>query len=231
MSILFIQHTENEGPGIFKQVLDEHAIPFHTRATFSPVEFVLPADCRGVIILGGPMNVDEESDYPFLADEKAFIRELIRKEIPLLGICLGAQLIAQAAGGRVYKADEKEFGWYQVELTEDGEEDFLFHGFPRSYEVFQWHGDTFEIPPQGKRLVTATGCPNQGFKVGKRAYGIQFHLEADATMINGWLSSERDAGHVSSLTNIQEETSEKSADCLRWGKKLLAHFLALAEET
>ena len=231
MSILFIQHVAQEGPGIFKQVLDEHAIPFHTRKIFLEVSFVLPADCRGVIILGGPMNIDEEPDYPFLAEEKAFIRELIRKEVPLLGICLGAQLIAQAAGGRVYKADEKEFGWYQVELTEDGERDCLFQGFPRSYTVFQWHGDTFEIPPHGTLLVTAEGCPNQGLKIGKRAYGIQFHLEADARMINGWLASEKDTGRVISTTISEQETTAKSADCLRWGKKLLTNFLALAQET
>ena len=101
---------------------------------------------------------------PFLVEEKAFIRELIRKEIPLLGICLGAQLIAQAAGGRVYQADEKEFGWYAVELTEDGERDFLFQGVPQLYEVFQWHEDTFSIPPQGKRLVTAGGVPTRGLR-------------------------------------------------------------------
>jgi GMP synthase-like glutamine amidotransferase len=231
MSILFIQHVANEGPGIFKQVLDAYAIPFHTLETFLPVSFVLPGDCRGVIILGGPMNVDEESDYPFLAEEKTFIRELVRKDIPLLGICLGAQLIAQAAGGKVYKADEKEFGWYEVHLTREGSQDFLFGGLPESFHVFQWHEDTFTIPLQGKSLVTAAGCPNQGFKVGKRAYGIQFHLEADATMINGWLSSERDAGHVSSLEIIRQETSEKSTDCVRWGKKLLANFLAVAQES
>ena len=231
MSILFIQHVAQEGPGIFKQVLDEHAIPCHTRKTFAEVSFVLPGDCRGVIILGGPMNVDDESEYPFLAAEKAFIRELIRKEIPLLGICLGAQLIAQAAGGRVYKADEEELGWYQVALTEEGERDTLFQGFPRSYAVFQWHGYTFDIPPHGKWLVTAAGCPNQGFKIGKRAYGIQFHLEADAAMINEWLASDRNAGSGSSLTIIEEETSEKSADGLRWGKQLLANFLAIAQES
>jgi GMP synthase (glutamine-hydrolysing) len=176
------------------------------------------------------MNVDEESDYPFLAEEKTFIRELIRKEIPLLGICLGAQLIAQAAGGRVYQADEQEFGWYGVELTKDGERDALFQGFPRSFEVFQWHGDTFEIPPQGKWLITARGCSNQGFKVGKQAYGIQFHLEADAAMISGWLQSARDNLPSNLFEKIQEETPEKELECLVWGEKLLLNFLELGKQ-
>jgi GMP synthase (glutamine-hydrolysing) len=230
MTILFVQHVDNEGPGIFKQVLDEHAIPFHILETFNTVSFILPGGCRGVIILGGPMNVDDESHYPFLAEEKAFIRDLIGKEIPLLGICLGAQLIAQAAGGRVYKVDEKELGWYEVHLTREGAQDFLLGEIPESFQVFQWHEDTFSIPPQGKSLVTAAGCPNQGFKIGKRAYGLQFHMEADAAMIKKWLASERDAGHLTSLEIIQQETSEKSTDCLRWGKKLFANFLALAQE-
>ena len=230
MSILFVQHVKNEGPGNFTRVLYEHDIPFQTLKTFSPVSFVLPADCRGVILLGGPMNVDDESDYPFLAEEKAFIKELIQKGMPLLGICLGAQLIAQAAGGRVYQADEKEFGWYGVELTEDGERDSLFQGFPRWYEVFQWHEDTFSIPPRGKKLVTTAGCPNQGFKVGTRCYGIQFHLEADATMINGWLQSAIEALPASRSGKIREETGLKEQECLVLGETLLLNFLELGKQ-
>ena len=230
MSILFVQHVENEGPGIFRQVLHEHTVPFHILETFKAVSFVLPADCRGVIILGGPMNVDDECDYPFLAEEKAFIRELIRKEIPLLGICLGAQLIAQAAGGRVYKADEKECGWYEVHLTREGAQDFLWRGLPESFHVFQWHEDTFSMPPQGKRLVTSAGCPNQGFKIGKRAYGLQFHLEADVTMIDGWLQSAMDDLPASRFGKIREETVKMGQGCLVRGKKLLLHFLELGKQ-
>ena len=168
--------------------------------------------------------------YPFLAEEKAFIRELIRKEIPLLGICLGAQLIAQAAGGRVYKADEKELGWYEVHLTREGAQDFLLGGLPESLHVFQWHEDTFSIPPQGKSLVTAAGCPNQGFKIGKRAYGLQFHMEADATMINGWLQSAMEELPSNHFGKIQEETPEKEPECLVRGKKLLLNFLELGNQ-
>jgi GMP synthase (glutamine-hydrolysing) len=218
MTILFVQHVKNEGPGNFTRVLHEHHIPFQILKTYSSVSFVLPADCRGVIILGGPMNVDKESDYPFLLEEKVFIRELIREEILLLGIFLGAQLIAKATGGSVFKAREKEIGWYEVHLSKEGEQDFLFRGLPKSFQVFQWHEDTFSIPSQGKRLVTAAGCSNQGFKVGKRCYGIQFHLEADAPMINGWLQSAIEGLPASRSGKIREETGLKEPECLVWGE-------------
>lgn len=230
MTILFVQHVNNEGPGHFMQVLHEHNVPFQILETSSSVSFSRPSDVRGVIILGGPMNVDQESDYPFLVEEKVFIRELIREEIPLLGICLGAQLIGQAAGGSVFKASDKEMGWYKVDLCKEGEQDFLFRGLPKSFHVFQWHEDTFSIPPQGKRLVTAAGCANQGFKVGKRCYGIQFHLEADSTMTNGWLHSVMKDLPASRLEKIQEETPEKEQECLVWGEKLLLNFLELGKQ-
>lgn len=230
MTILFVQHVKNEGPGNFMQVLHGHNVPFQILEPSSSVSFIRPSDLRGVIILGGPMNVDQESDYPFLAGEKAFIRELIRKEIPLLGVCLGAQLIAQAAGGRVFKASEREIGWYEVHLSKEGEQDFLFRGLPKSFQVFQWHEDTFSIPSQGKRLVTAAGCANQGFKVGKRCYGIQFHQEADATMINGWLQSMMKNLPASRFGKIREETPEKEQECLVWGEKLLLNFLELGKQ-
>ena len=150
MTLLFVQHVDNEGPGIFEDVLDEMGISFHVVEIFSHKSFSLSSNCRGVIILGGPMNVDEESKYPFLKEEKKFIGNLLNKEIPLLGICLGAQLIAQTAGGEVFKTAKKEIGWYPIRLTEEGVHDSLFQGLPKSFEVFQWHEDTFEIPLRGK---------------------------------------------------------------------------------
>ena len=230
MTILFVQHVKNEGPGNFMQVLHGHNVPFQILETSAPVSFVQPPDLRGVIILGGPMNVDDEADCHFLTEEKDFIRDMIRQEIPLLGVCLGAQLIAQAAGGSVFKASDKEMGWYKVDLCKEGEQDFLFRGLPKSFHVFQWHEDTFSIPPQGKRLVTAAGCPNQGFKVGKRCYGIQFHLEADSTMINGWLQSMMKDLPASRLGKIREETGLKEPECLVWGETLLLNFLELGKQ-
>jgi GMP synthase-like glutamine amidotransferase len=230
MSILFVQHIDNEGPGHFKKVLDEQEVPFQVLKTSSSVKFDLPSGCLGVIILGGPMNADDESDYPFLAEEKVFIRELIKKEVPLLGICLGAQLIVQAAGGEVFKASEKEIGWYETTLSREGERDFLFRGLPKSFHVFQWHEDTFSISPGGKLLVTAAGCTNKGFKLGKRCYGIQFHLETEAGMIDGWLQAARRDLPSNHIGIIQKETEQKEPECLMWGKRLLLNFLDLGKQ-
>ena len=228
MTILFIQHVRNEGPGIFKEVLDEMGISSHILEIFSDKNFFLPTDCRGVIILGGPMNVDEEPKYPFLKEEKEFIKDILKKEIPLLGICLGAQLIAQVAGGAVIKAREKEIGWYPIRLTDAGEKDPLFQGLPKLFEVFQLHEDTFEIPPKGERLATSDGCFNQGFRAGKRGYGLQFHLEANSEMVHDWLHSETEDQIVSNVEIVKRETSEKNQGCLKWGKKLLLNFLQIA---
>ena len=231
MTILFVQHIKNEGPGIFKEVLDEEGKSCHILKTFSDERFSLPLDCRGVIILGGPMNVDEESKYPFLKKEKELIENWLNKDIPLLGICLGAQLIAQVAGGKVLKADEKEIGWYPIRLTEEGEQDSLLKGLPKLFEVFQLHEDTFEIPPKGERLVTSDGCLNQGFRTGKRGYGLQFHLEANSEMIYDWLHSETEDQIVSNEEIVKRDTSEKIQDCLKWGKKLLLNFLQIANHS
>ncbi len=230
MTILFIQHVRNEGPGIFKEVLDEMGISSHIFEIFSHKNFSLPSDCRGVIILGGPMNVDEESQYPFLKEEKEFIGNLLHKDIPLLGICLGAQLIAQVAEGRVFRAAEKEIGWYPIRLTGEGEQDSLFQGLPKLFDIFQLHEDTFEIPPKGKRLVTSDGCHNQGFKVGKRGYGLQFHLEADSKMISNWLDANKEDpffDNVNSVDSLKQETTEKISTCLTWGKRLFQNFIQL----
>ena len=176
------------------------------------------------------MNVDEESQYPFLKEEKEFIGNLLHKDIPLLGICLGAQLIAQVAGGRVFRAAEKEIGWYPIRLTGEGEQDSLFQGLPKLFDIFQLHEDTFEIPPKGKRLVTSDGCHNQGFKVGKRGYGPQFHLEADSKMISNWLDANKEDpffDNVNSVDSLKQETTEKISTCLTWGKRLFQNFIQL----
>jgi GMP synthase (glutamine-hydrolysing) len=141
----------------------------------------------GLIVLGGPMNVDEVDIYPNLAYEVRSIREAVRSGMPVLGICLGSQLIAKALGARVYKNKEKEIGWYDLSPTGAGGSDPLLSHFSGTEKVFQWHGDTFDLPEGGVLLASSPLCRNQAFRYGENVYGLQFHLEVDEPMVERWL--------------------------------------------
>jgi GMP synthase (glutamine-hydrolysing) len=141
----------------------------------------------GLIVLGGPMNVDEVERYPNLAYEVQMIRETVRSGMPVLGICLGSQLIAKALGSRVYKNKVKEIGWYDLSPTEAGRRDPLISHFSGKEKIFQWHGDTFDIPAGAVLLASSPLCRNQAFRYGENVYGLQFHLEVDEPMVERWL--------------------------------------------
>jgi GMP synthase (glutamine-hydrolysing) len=142
---------------------------------------------QGLVILGGPMNVDEVEQHPHLATEVRAVREAIERGIPILGICLGAQLIAKALGARVERACEKEIGWYDLSVTPEAKRDPLLSHFDATEKIFQWHGDTFEIPCEAVHLATSPACSNQAFRYRDNVYGFQFHLEVDEPMIDRWL--------------------------------------------
>lgn len=186
--ILVLKHIEIEGPGSIEYFFRSTARPLRTINLAAGA--ILPDSLNGieaVISLGGPMNVYEEADYPFLIDEDRFLKRAVEKEVPILGICLGAQLLAKACDAKVKKAREKEVGWHRVTLTKKGEEDPLFAGLSKELEVFQWHEDTFDIPDGAAHLIKSGACPNQAFRFGKNAYGLQFHVEVTPEMVEGWI--------------------------------------------
>lgn len=156
-------------------------------------------DLCGLIILGGPMNVYETNEYPFLQMEDRLIKQVIEKDAPVLGICLGAQLIAKALGSRVIKNKEKEIGWYPLKITEEGSKDRLFKHFNSEETVFQWHGDTFEIPEGGVHLAESSMCTNQAFRYRDNVYGLQFHIEVTQQMILEWLNVPENQKEIVSL--------------------------------
>lgn len=137
----------------------------------------------GIIILGGPMSVYDNYDY--LQNEQKLIKKAVDMNIPTLGICLGSQLIAQAMGGKVYPGNLKEIGWYDIEITENGNRE-IFNGVANlKHTVFQWHGDTFELPASAI-ILAKSNTYIQAFRI-KTAIGIQFHIEVDESMIDEWL--------------------------------------------
>lgn len=137
-----------------------------------------PNEFDWLIVMGGPMNVYEEEQYPWLIQEKRLIREAIAENKFVLGICLGAQLIANVLRARVSKNAHKEIGWYPVYLTEPGKGSPVFSVLPDTFTAFHWHGDTFELPVGAKWIAKSEGCVNQAFEYDGRVFGLQFHLES-----------------------------------------------------
>ncbi len=186
--VLVITHAASEGAGTLEEFLKYCGASIKSVKLYKDER--LPAVAQrydAIISLGGPMDVHEDDKYPFLRKEAKFLEQAIESNIPILGICLGAQMIARVCGARVVKAAEQELGWKDVFVTDAGKRDILFQGLPNMMKVFQWHEDTFEIPHGGLLLATANGCPNQGFRYGN-AYGLQFHVEITSDILMEWFN-------------------------------------------
>jgi GMP synthase (glutamine-hydrolysing) len=136
-----------------------------------------------LVILGGPMNIYEEEKYPWLKREKKFIAEAIAQQKVVLGVCLGAQLIADVLGGKVTQNPYREIGWYPVRLSAEAKNSPIFDGLPSRFMAFHWHGDTFAIPPGALRIAESDGCTNQALEYNGRTIGLQFHLESSIASI------------------------------------------------
>ncbi len=231
MHALIIKHIEIEGPGLIEYCLDRKRIAHQVLCLESEARIPAPEEFTHIIVLGGPMNVHEEDRYPFLKQEDLFIKGIIQRGKPILGICLGAQLIAKALGAKVLKAPVREVGWYDISLTRIGSRDPLFSDLPRTFPAFQWHEDTFEIPKAGKLIATSSPIAHQAFRYGENAYGLQFHLEVTEEMITDWLRAygEMDGDHSSSISKAQllTETEIKIETYTRRGMKFLENFFRL----
>jgi len=171
----FLQHVPFEGLGSIGPWLSRSGYAVSRTPFFESADLPELEALDLLIVLGGPMSANDEDRLPWLAKEKRFIRRAVEQGKPVLGICLGAQLIAGALGARVFRNPRKEIGWFPVQgmPARDGS----VFPFPASLEVFHWHGETFDLPPGAVHIARSPGCENQGFQVGPSAIALQFHLE------------------------------------------------------
>ncbi len=170
----FLQHVPFEGLGSIALWLEAHGYTISSTQFFQSAQLPKAEAIDLLIVMGGPMSVNDENAYPWLAAEKLFIKNLIDAGVPTLGICLGAQLIANAMGARVYANKVKEIGWFPVQAVSTADNCF---SFPDKADVFHWHGETFELPAQAVLLAESEGCRNQAFQLGTHVLALQFHLE------------------------------------------------------
>ena len=184
--ILVLQNAKYEGLSGLGRLLEEDG--FRTKIVFTKKEKIPKKDCSAVIILGAPESANDDLDY--LKDEMSLIRNSVEKEVPVLGICLGSQLIAKAFGAKVYQGKKKEIGFYHDIEFDNQSKSGIFSGINSPATVFHWHGDTFDLPQGALRLAHSKNYQNQALQIGS-AVGVQFHLEVDEETVRLWLEKSK----------------------------------------
>lgn len=188
---------------------------------------------RGLVVLGGPMNVEDQHQRPHLRTELKLIEQALREDKPVLGICLGAQLLAHVLGAPIRRQEQAEIGWYELELTEDGQQDPVLGVLGARSRVFEWHRYTFELASGAIQLARTASCEQQAFRYGRSAYGFQFHLEMNRALIQRWLMQTNyqqellDSGLARSLAQIREGTELHVTGMQQQAEQVFNGFLDL----
>lgn len=224
LRIHYLQHVPFEGPGSIQEwsIKNGHVL---TSTNFYEDETLLDLNSIDwLIIMGGPMSVDDEKEFRWLSKEKIFIKNAIETGKTVIGVCLGAQLIAQILGAKVYSNKQKEIGWFPIRLTESAKQDPLFNGLNGEITVFHWHGDTFELPKNAVAIATSDACNNQGFIYKQNVLALQFHLETTEESIQQMIENGRD--ELTQGQHIQEENEiENQQQFFETNKKFLFEIL------
>lgn len=229
MKILAIQNCEIEGFGLYDEYLlaqeSEHRVVHAYRERALP-----PVEAFDAILIGGtPISAYDARDFPFLQRECEYLRQALAARKPCFGICCGAQILAQLLGAEVRKCSRREIGGYEVRLTSAGQSDPLLDGFPLSFPVFHWHGDTFEIPVGAQLLVEGDDCRNQVFRCGN-VVGVQFHLEVTSNDASVW--ADEYAAELAELgktkAQVVTECREREREMRPLAYRLLHNFFEVA---
>ncbi|MEK6274992.1 MAG: type 1 glutamine amidotransferase [Actinomycetota bacterium] len=227
MRVLALVHGDIVGPSLFADVIEQagHDLDVVTPASWSasPGD---PGHFDALLAFGGVMHANEEAEHPWLREENAFLRQALDAGIPTLGICLGAQLLAKAAGSSIGPAPEPEVGWHEVELTDAARRDPLFGSMPESFHAFEWHYYAYSVPSGGVELARSAVC-TQAFRIGERAWGVSFHPEVTAAQIEEWLDLGLEMP-VSPRT-VERDTRQRIDRWNELGRSLCQDFLSFAQ--
>jgi GMP synthase (glutamine-hydrolysing) len=227
VNVLAVIHGESVRSGVFGDVVRErgHALEEWSLAWGTPLPRPLDS-YGGVLVFGGAMHADQDEHHPWLLEENFFLERLLDLHIPVLGICLGAQLLAKAAHASVGPAREFEIGWLPVELTPVGVDDPVLGRLPATFDAFQWHYYEHGIPAGGVELARNSVC-TQAFRLGDRAWGVQFHPEVTLAQVESWISEEK--GLPVDAATLLDETRQRIADWNVLGRELCGGFVDAAE--
>lgn len=222
-----LRHVAFEDLGLLDRLFQSngHAPVYHD-AGVDDLASVVPAAGDLLVVLGGPIGAYEDDRYPFIPEELRLIERALKANVPVLGICLGAQLLARVLGARVYPGPHKEIGIAPIELTPEGSASCLRHLAPTRH-VFHWHGDTFDLPAGAVRLASTANTPNQAFALGPKVLGLQFHIEAEPSRIERWL-----VGHACELAGagidvagLRQELDSLLPNVAQSGQLVIADWL------
>ncbi len=220
----YFQHAPFEDLGSIEPWLETAGDHITNTRFFESTDLPEPTEVDLLVIMGGPMSVNDESALPWLIDEKRFIRRYVQTGKPVLGVCLGAQLIASAMGARVYPNRLKEIGWFPVQGV--APLDGSTFRFPPAVEVFHWHGETFDLPTGAVRIARSEGCENQAYQIGRSVIGLQFHLETTPESLRQMVSHCR--AELSPAEYVQTEATllAAAAEKYRAINNLMAELLS-----
>jgi GMP synthase (glutamine-hydrolysing) len=226
--VLAVIHGEKVRAGIFGDVLRQRGHQLEEWSLAWDVPPPRPLDAYGaVLVFGGAMHADQDDHHPWLREENFILQRLLGLGMPLLGVCLGAQLLAKASHAGVRPADTAEIGWHPVELTDSAAEDPIFARLPRRFHAFQWHYYTYDLPAGAHELASSDVC-TQAFRLGERAWGIQFHAEVNRETIESWVTA--DEREVPAEPDVLlAETSERLPAWNEIGRDLCIGFVEAAE--
>jgi len=230
--VLALVYQDNAPPGTFGDVVLEHGHELEV-ASFVPGAGDPPRDggYGAAMVFGGSMQVDQDDRHPWLEDARAFVRDLIEGEVPTLGICLGAQLIAQTAGAKVGPAVVTEVGWHPVQLTAAGVDDPVLGGAPERFAAYQGHSYGFDLPPGAEALAHGNRDALQAYRIGSACWGIQFHPEVTWDIVDSWIAEHAADGDVEDEPALREQTKANMPRWQAFGRGLCSRFIERAEMT